>query len=95
MEQSYDIFDEEHKKADDANKIFQKNMVEFGVTPTQILKNDAEKRLLVKNLGKKPILYDYNIQKGKAVELFSNVDKELPIIESELFVEGNPYRIFS
>jgi hypothetical protein len=70
-------------------------MVEFGVTPTQILKNDAEKRLLVKNLGKKPILYDYNIQKGKAVELFSNVDKELPIIESELFVEGNPYRIFS
>ena len=95
MEQSYDIFDEEHKKADDANKIFQKNMVEFGVTPTQILKNDAEKRLLVKNLGKKPILYDYNIQKGKAVELFSNVEKELPIIESELFVEGNPYRIFS
>ena len=95
MEQSYDIFDEEHKKADDATKIFQNNMVEFGVTPSQILKNDAEKRMQVKNLGKKPILYDYNIQKFKTMELFSNVDKELSITESELFVEGNPCKIFS
>ena len=94
---SYDIFDEEHKKADDANKLFQKNMVDFGVTPSQILKNDAEKRMLVKNLGKKPILYDYNIQRFKTVELFSNIDKEVSIVitESELFVEGNPCKIFS
>ena len=94
MEHSYDIFDEEHKKADDTNKIFQKNLIEFGVTPSQILKNDADKRMLVKNLGKKPIMYDFNIQKFKEVELFSNVDIELSIIESELFVEGNPCRIF-
>ena len=94
---SYDIFDEEHKKADDANKLFQKNMVDFGVTPSQILKNDAEKRMLVKNLGKKPILYDYNIQRFKTVEIFSNIDKEVSIVitESELFVEGNPCKIFS
>ena len=93
-EQSYDIFDEEHQKADETTKIFQNNMVEFGVTPTQILKNDAEKRIQVKNLGKKPIMYEYNIQKFKTVELFSSFDKELTIIESELFVEGNPYKIF-
>ena len=93
-EQSYDIFDEEHQKADETTKIFQNNMVEFGVTPTQILKNDAEKRIQVKNLGKKPIMYEYNIQKFKTVELFSSFDKELTIIESELFVEGNPCKIF-
>ena len=96
-EQSYDIFDEEHKKANAETQIFQKNMVEFGVTPSQILKNDADKRYIIKNLGKKPMLYNYYINKGKDVKLFTNNEqvKELPIIDTELYVEGNPYKIFS
>ena len=64
-------------------------MVEFGVTPSQVFKNDVDKRLAVKNLGKKPILFDYQISKGKK-EI-----NELKIKESEIYVEGEPYKIFS
>ena len=89
LRQTYDDFDEIHKKENSDDKIFQKRMVEFGVTPSQIFKNDVDKRLSIKLLGKKPILYDYHLKKGKV-----NLG-ELKIRESELYIEGEPYKVFS
>ena len=92
IKQTYDDFDETHKNAELGDKLYQKRMVEFGVTPSQIFKNDLDKRLSFKHL-KKPILYDYNVNKGKG-NIF-NLENEIKIRESELLLEGNPYKIFS
>ena len=45
---NYDDFDEIHKNSPDSDKMYQKKMVEFGVTPTQVFKSDLEKRMLIK-----------------------------------------------
>ena len=96
MIQSYDDFDEKHQTSEPTDKIYQKRMVEFGVTPSQIFKNDVDKRLNIKNM-KKTILFDYHIKKEKEKNsLFAGEEKnELKIIESELYLEGNPYKVFS
>ena len=60
IRQAYEDFDEVHKNADQNEKIYQKRMVEFGVTPSQIFKNDTNKRISPKDLKKKPILYNYH-----------------------------------
>ena len=74
-------------------------MVEFGVTPSQVFKNDLEKRLAPKNIRKKPILFEYLNKKDKkpnADHIFSwDVPIEIKIRESELYVEGEPYKVFS
>ena len=93
IKQTYDDFDEVYKESLPSDKIYQKRMVEFGVTPSQIFKNDVEKRLSVKSLGKKQILYDYHLTKDK--ENIFDMGNDLIIRETELYLEGNPYKIFS
>ena len=66
-------------------------MVEFGVTPSQIFKNDTNKRISAKDLKKKPILYNYH----KNDDIWSSNDEELKIKDSEFYLEGKPYKIFS
>ena len=96
--QTYDEFDEYHnKKALPSDKIYQNRMVEFGVTPSQVFKNDADKRLNIKNLRKKPILYDFMTKKGKKQNSVFSLDniEEIKLRESEIYIEGEPYKIFS
>ena len=94
--QTYDDFDERHKNADPSDKIYQNRMVEFGVTPSQVFKSDVDKRMLVKNLRKKPILYEFQTKKEKNMNIFSlNEENEIKIRESELYIEGTPYKMFS
>ena len=96
--QTYDEFDEYHnKKALPNDKIYQKRMVEFGVTPSQVFKNDVDKRLNIKNLRKKPILYDFMTKKGKKQNSVFSLDTidEIKLRESEIYIEGEPYKIFS
>ena len=99
LKQTYDIYDEDHNKLSPSEKIYQNRMVEFGVTPSQIFKNDLEKRLAPKNIRKKPILFEYLNKKDKkpnADHIFSwDVPIEIKIRESELYVEGEPYKVFS
>ena len=72
-------------------------MVEFGVTPSQVFKNDADKRLNIKNLRKKPILFDFMTKKGKKQNMVFSLDTidEIKLRESEINIEGEPYKIFS
>ena len=95
--QTYDEFDDDHKKAPDTEKIYQNRMVEFGVTPSQVFKNDADKRLNIKNLRKKPILFDFMTKKGKKPNMVFSLDTidEIKLRESEIYVEGEPYKLFS
>ena len=92
--QTYDDFDEIHKNSDPDNKVYQKRMVEFGVTPSQIFKYDTSKRISVKDFKKKPILYNYQIKCGKKQDSGNQVE-ELEINDSDVYLEGNPYKIFS
>ena len=97
IEQSYDEFDEKHKAANDSEKIYQNRMVEFGVTPSQVFKNDVDKRLNVKNLRKKPILFDFLTKREKKQDYIFTLEvvDEIEIRESEIYIEGEPYKIFS
>ena len=102
IKQTYDDFDEIHRNHKEfSEKIYENRMVEFGVTPSQVFKNDVDKRLNVKNLRKKPILFEYQIKKEKKGNInkdhiFSLDDiKEIKIRESELYIEGEPSKIFS
>ena len=62
MVHTYDDYDEIHNKLSDSEKIYQNRMIEFGVTPSQIFKNEVDKRLPIKNISKKPILYDFKLK---------------------------------
>ena len=95
IKQTYDDFDEVHNKSPLSEKIYQNRMVEFGVTPSQIFRYDVDKRFSVKALGKKSIMYEYHMKKGKEKDNIFNLEKEIFIRESELYFEGNPYKIFS
>ena len=91
IKQTYEDFDDIHKNADENEKIYQKRMVEFGVTPSQIFKNDANKRVSFKDLKKKTILYNYH----KTYNSKGNNKEELEIKDLEFQLEGTPYNIFS
>ena len=95
--QTYDEFDDKHKTSSIGEKIYQNRMVEFGVTPSQVFKNDADKRLNIKNLRKKPILFDFMTKKGKKQNMVFSLDTidEIKLRESEINIEGEPYKIFS
>ena len=114
IEQTYDDFDEKHNKLKEiGDKIYQKRMVEFGVTPSQVFKSDVDKRIQIKNLRKKPIMYEFMAKKVKKCDkknaeknneksdknlehLFSwEEENEIKIRESELYIEGEPYKMFS
>jgi len=100
IKQTYDDFDEVHRNHKEfSDKIYENRMVEFGVTPSQVFKNDVDKRLNVKNLRKKPILFEYQIKKEKKGINKDNKEyddiKEIKIRESELYIEGEPSKIFS
>ncbi len=69
-------------------------MVEFGVTPSQIFNYNTSKRDSVKDFKKKPILYNYQMKCGKK-EDFGNLCEELEISDSDIFLEGNPFKVFS
>ena len=100
LKQTYDDFDEVHNHKEFSDKIYENRMVEFGVTPSQVFKNDVDKRLNIKNLRKKPILFELQIKKEKKVNNKENKfslddNKEIKIRESELYIEGDPSKIFS
>jgi hypothetical protein len=65
IDQTYDDFDEKHKTSLESDKIYQKRMVEFGVTPSQVFKSDVDKRMQIKNLRKKPIMFEFMTKKEK------------------------------
>ena len=91
IKQTYEDFDDIHKNADENEKIYQMRMVEFGVTPSQIFKNDANKRISFKDLKKKTILYNYH----KIFNARGNYKEQLEIKDLEFQLEGAPYKIFS
>ena len=94
IKQTYEDYDEIHNNAEYTDRIYQNRMVEFGVTPSQIFKNDTNRRFQIKELKNKPILYDF--QTGKKENIFNiNKKEELEIKDPEIKLEGEPFKIFS
>ena len=92
LDQTYDDFEEQHNKSSLEDKINQNRLVEFGVTPNQIFKNDVGKRKIYRELkNKNQLLYNTTESLKKAEE-----DKEFLNFE-EIdcdFNDENPYKIF-
>ena len=93
IKQTYEDFDEIHKKAEPMEKMYQKRTVEFGVTPSQLFKNDTHKRYSVNILKKKkPLLYNIHTKASK--DLWS-IEEDLELSNTDFYLEGTPYKIFS
>ena len=94
LKQTYDDFDKIHKNSNRGERFTQKKLVELGgVTPSQIFKSDTSQRDSVKDY-KKPILYNYQMKCGKKEDLY-NRGEQLEISDSDIFLEGNPFKVFS
>ena len=86
MEQTYDDYEEKYNKLTKEEKMNVNRMIEFGVTPNQIFKNDTNKRKIyseVKNM--KPLLYN-TIVKNENNLIFEEIDCD--------FDNETPFRIF-
>ena len=80
VRQSYENFEEIYNKSDLTNKIYFCRMVEFGVTPHQIFKNDTNKRMNYNDLKCKRSLFPNLteiIKKNEEKNL--EIYKEIPI----------------
>ena len=98
LRQTYDYYDEEHNLLNFKDRIYQKRIVELGVTPSQIFINDLDKRQPVNKLKKRPILFDYHTKIEREIKtnnIFSfNFPIEIEIRETELYINGEPPKIF-
>jgi hypothetical protein len=81
VNQSYEDFDENYKKLDKTEKIFKCRMVEFGVTPNQIFKNDTIKR---QNLND-----NHKIKKSLLFNIIQKMKKHQNLAIKEFELEEN------
>ena len=81
IKQTYEEFDETYMKGSKTEKIYQCRMVEFGVTPNQIFKNDTYKR---QNLND-----NHKIKRSLLFNIFQKMKKKQAITGNELILEEN------
>ena len=98
ISQSYEEeFEEEYKKGDLEKKTYYCKLVEFGVTPNQIFKNDAYKRILYNDLKNKrqllPNMTEYLKKMYNPKENDIDIAKELIIEETGFHIFGIPYKL--
>ena len=92
IKQTYEDFDEIYNKSSKSEKIYQCRMVEFGVTPNQIFKGDANKRQNISDCNKikRKLLFHILQKKNKKIELSG---KEWDL-EEKLNIEENIHKMF-
>ena len=88
IKQTYEDFEETYDKSSKPDKIYQCRMVEFGVTPNQLFKNDTYKRQNVNDCSriKRSLLFHVLQKKSKKMEF---TGKELDIEEIKVNIEDN------
>ena len=86
--QSYEDYEENYKELNKTDKIFKCRMVEFGVTPNQIFKNDTIKRQNLNDINKikRSLLFNI-IQKTKKKQKLTG--KELELEENKINTKEN------
>ena len=99
MEQTYEDFEEKYNKLSSDEKMDANRMVEFGVTPNQIFKNDTNKRKIYSELkNMKQLLYNTittNINNSTLEEIDCDFDNEKPYRIFEFQKEGyKKWRIY-
>ena len=93
IKQTYEDFEETYNKSTKAEKIYQCRMVEFGVTPHQLFKNDTYKRQNFNDCNKiKRSLLFHVLHKIHKKGEFTG--KELDIEEIKFNFEENPIKMF-
>ena len=94
LKQTYEDFEEVYKNSSKSEKIFQLRMVEFGVTPHQIFKNDTNKRQNINdcNRVKRNLLFNILQKKNKKNEL---TGKEWDLEEIKINIDENYFKMFN
>jgi len=80
IKQTYEDFEETYNKSSKSEKVYQCRMVEFGLTPNQIFKNDTYKRQNLNECGKikRSLLFNILQRRDKKTEY---TGKELDLEE--------------
>ena len=88
IKQTYEDFEETYNKSSKSDRIYQCRMVEFGVTPNQLFKNDTYKRQNMNDCAKikRSLLFHVLQKRSKKIEL---TGKELDIEEIKVNIEDN------
>ena len=97
IKQSYEDYDDEYKKSNLENKIYLNKLVDFGVIPNQIFKNDTYKRNAYIELKNKrqllPNMTEYLKKVNNNLENEIDIAKELIIEETGFHIFGVPYKL--
>ena len=97
MNHSYEDFEEQYKKSNLEEKKYLCKLVEFGITPNQVFKNDAYKRTDYNELKNKrqllPNMTQYLKQIENNKEIENDIAKELVIDETGFHIFGVPYKL--
>ena len=93
IKQTYEDFEETYNKGSKSDKIYQCRMVEFGVTPNQIFKGEANKRQNLNDCSKikRNLLFNILQKKNKKTEL---TGKEWDLDEIKVNIEDNIFKMF-
>ena len=94
IKQTYEDFEEIHKKATKNEKIYQCRMVEFGVTPNQLFKSDVYKRQSPNEISKIKRSLLYNILK-KIKEKSAFTGNEFDLFELKTSIDEKCFQLFS
>ena len=81
IKQTYEDFEETYINGSKSDKIYQCRMVEFGVTPNQIFKNDTSKR---QNLNE-----NQKIKRSLLFNIIQKIKKNQKLTGNELIIEEN------
>ena len=98
MQESYEDYEEEYKKADEERKIYLCKLLEFGVTPSQLFKSDLNKRMAYSEFKNNrqllPNTTEY-IKNQENIVNENNIDiaKELTIEEAKYQIHDIPYKL--
>ena len=98
MQESYEDYEEEYKKADEEKKIYLCKLLEFGVTPSQLFKGDPYKRSAYAELKNNRQLLPNTTEYIKNQENIFNentidIAKELSVEEAKYQIHDVPYKL--
>ena len=95
MKESYEDFDEEYKKSEFDHKIYLCKLVEFGITPNQVFKSDANKRnAYIELKNKRQLLPNTTEYLKRQLSIVDSPDNNEIDIAKELIVEETGFHIF-
>ena len=94
MKESYEDYDDVYKKSNEETKVYLCKVIEFGVTPSQLFKNEANKRMAYTEFKNyKYLLPNMSEYLKNSENIFNENDIDFIVDETNLHINGIPYKL--